>query len=74
MTTLLCKLFGHKMPTGYGGGLPYLDKRQSVLDGMGTEHWYLYGDCSRCGETYDIAKVHGPLKFASPKEGRVLYG
>ena len=62
--SLLCKLFGHKLPQGWAGGVPYLNARGGGTDGIGREHWWLYAECGRCGRNHHFASVHGPLAIA----------
>ena len=54
----------HKPPRGYGKeGAPYLRKELGPIDGMGTLHVRLYGECQRCGREYHIANIHlNPIK------------
>jgi len=57
---LLCLLFGHKLPTGYAEGRPYLRLVESVTDGIGRRHANLYVKCDRCNEDWHVANVHLP--------------
>jgi hypothetical protein len=54
----LCHLFGHRLPTGSGSGRPYLRQRGGPVDGMGTHHVRLLGECPRCGKEWHIANIH----------------
>jgi hypothetical protein len=54
-------LFGHKMPRGYGNGVPYLTPWGGYTDGIGREHWHLDAQCERCGRDFPVGKFHGPL-------------
>lgn len=60
MRKLICTIFGHKMPTGYGGDVPYLRVGGEATDGTGRRHLYMSGICPRCNEFYPIANVHVP--------------
>lgn len=54
----LCHLFGHALPTGSGSGRPYLRQKGGPVDGMGTHHVRLFGECPRCGKDWHIANLH----------------
>lgn len=63
--SVACRLFGHRtLPYGnqpwdaaYGRAAFY------TIDNLGTEHWEVFGECSRCGANYRMARFHGPLKL-----------
>lgn len=60
----LCQWFGHKPPASFSqfagmGGGNYLKAEGPIVDGVGREHYRLYGMCPRCGEDYQVAMIHG---------------
>jgi len=57
----LCKWFGHKLPLGFGGGRPYLRILTTIIDGIGRKHAFLYGECPRCREEWNVANIHLPM-------------
>jgi hypothetical protein len=59
--SLLCRLFGHGVPDGYGTDAPYGSLIGGARDGIGREHWSVRVNCPRCGDRYVLAKLHGPL-------------
>lgn len=58
---LLCKLFGHNPPR-YFDDMAYGEVIKCGLDGVGTEHAYVRGQCERCDEDWDIVRIHLPGK------------
>lgn len=57
---ILCKLFGHKsMENIYGGGQYVKIRGVAYIDGIGREHFTLYGDCPRCGKNHRVGSIHG---------------
>lgn len=62
---ILCKWFGHKPPV-YGPkgwwspGEEYGRLRNLITDGCGRVHAIVTGECARCGEKFDMARVHLP--------------
>lgn len=63
MKNIICQLFGHMPNRGYyrteGGG--YFDLKIGNTDGIGCVHGWLYCHCERCGEYYNVGKLHVPL-------------
>ncbi len=61
-TKLFCKWFGHKpwsQAPYRNAGAEYLhDAGASTVDGIGRPHVWLKAECSRCGQTFQIGKVH----------------
>ena len=68
--SILCKWFGHKLPKGWCNGAPYLKRDGGAIDGMGTEHVFLYAECDRCGEEYNAANFHMPKGVYLPERNR----
>lgn len=62
--SIRCWVFDHKMPTGYAGDHPYFFARGGVTDNIGREHWSLWAKCARCGTSFPVGYVHGPLVSA----------
>jgi hypothetical protein len=60
--SLLCKLFGHQVSTGYGNvkGAGYFSVRVTETDGIGRVHADIYDVCEWCGVKYRIGKIHVP--------------
>lgn len=60
--SILCALFGHQPLTdaGWSGRPGYAKVMGDTIDGMGTRHLFLRARCPRCGQEYDICKVHVP--------------
>lgn len=58
--SLLCKLFGHKPGMGYykRDGDGYLTVTGGPIDGLGTEHARVFSECARCGESFQVGKLH----------------
>ena len=57
-----CYFFGHMPKHGYyGNNDQYFRAEGGHIDGIGREHWDLYGECRWCGVRYRVGKVHGPL-------------
>lgn len=63
--SLLCKLFGHKLPVAFGehsqmGGGDYLNSDgPPMIDGIGRAHFTILGTCGRCGKLIKIGMMHG---------------
>ena len=55
---LLCKFFGHKAARTAFGTPPYLDQRFIGRDAMGTNHIALFTRCARCGEDFEVGRIH----------------
>lgn len=55
-----CALLGHKPVKGWCGGPPYAELRRTAVDGIDREHAFLYVECARCGEEFNICNVHLP--------------
>lgn len=55
---LRCRLFGHKLASGWKGGLPYFNKHYEATDGLGVEHYTLTGECAFCNHPITVGKVH----------------
>lgn len=55
-----CKHFGHKIPTGYAGGIPYGDTMYFGTDGLGVEHYQVCLKCTRCGKGFPVVNFHVP--------------
>lgn len=60
MTTIRCRLFGHKAPRyGYYLSQPYYRRgNRRVTDNIGRIHQNIVADCVRCGETFDVCRIH----------------
>lgn len=58
--SMLCKLFGHKIPSGYAGDAPYAKPPPANIwtDGTGRGHVHLYVDCARCGTAFHALSFH----------------
>ena len=55
-----CKIFGHKMPTGYHGGGEYLKQVGSAIDGIDRFHIRLYATCANdyCDHQIHVGNIH----------------
>lgn len=62
---LLCKLLGHQ-PPHYFGNVHYGRVIRGGIDGLGVEHASVEAECERCGQRYQIIKIHLP-----PEKARV---
>lgn len=62
-TNWLCQLFGHKVPEGWHGGIPYLMPDLDTVDALGTQHCSLNFRCTRCGERKTLAYFHLPPEW-----------
>jgi hypothetical protein len=64
--SLFCKLLGHKVPPGYGSqyGTHYLKVHFAAIDGLDIEHATLHADCERCDKTFQVGKIHLPVRQA----------
>lgn len=60
---ILCKLFGHKVDTGYGAyeGSKYLNVRGGAVDGIDRVHCSLHTECERCGTSFQVGMIHLPI-------------
>lgn len=61
--SIICKLLGHKPPQSFGphsgmGGGNYLELSHPKRDGIGRVHLYVYGNCPRCGERFQVGMMH----------------
>lgn len=68
--TLACKLKGHQIPLGYGSVRPYLELKLNGVDGCGTRHATLWGECPRCNERYHVASIHIPKEYEKGERER----
>ena len=59
---LICKAFGHTTQgeNPKSPGAEYMECIPYTRDGMGTEHAYIKANCQRCGEKFDVGKIHIP--------------
>jgi hypothetical protein len=59
---LLCSLFGHVPGYGYGNtpGSGYFEVRLGPIDGILRVHAYLFTQCERCGQKYQVGCIHVP--------------
>lgn len=60
---LFCKIFNHKPPIFAHGnyGSEYGKLEEFAIDGIGRHHGRVIIECARCGEKFEIAKVHIPI-------------
>lgn len=60
--SLLCKLAGHKVGSGYkdSAGEKYLSVRVFAIDGINRVHCGIRTECARCGETFKVGNIHLP--------------
>lgn len=61
---ILCRMFGHREEpySGRTNDAAYGSASLYTIDNLGTEHWEVFGECSRCRQTFRMARFHGPLK------------
>ena len=55
---IICRIMGHKFPSGYSKDVPYLKIKNIISDGIGRKHAFLYACCDRCGKDYHVAYTH----------------
>ena len=60
----LCMMFGHIPDPGYGrikgSGQGYFRLKLAEKDGMGVQHATLHTECARCGQVYQLGRIHVP--------------
>ncbi|RYG88582.1 MAG: hypothetical protein EON59_04035 [Alphaproteobacteria bacterium] len=61
----MCKLFGHKMPSGWNGRPPYAKQPRPNIyqDQTGRGHVHLYIECARCGTSFHAVSFHPPQEW-----------
>jgi hypothetical protein len=69
MGNLICKIFGHRTDDDRQWGHYGRLGRWQPVDGTGTQHALIVADCSRCGETYDVCKIHLPVRLPGSHKG-----
>lgn len=59
----LCHRHGHKIGGGYynNEGGEYFNVQLGAIDGIDRVHCQLYTECKRCGEKFQVGKMHLPL-------------
>lgn len=70
--SILCKWFGHRPAIGLSKmeGEGYFEVRLLCTDGINRTHASLHCECERCGENYQVGKIHIPPDMEIIKAGR----
>jgi len=60
--SILCRIFGHKLPRRYDGNAPWLQYTGDMrVDSLGTCHLVLDVRCPRCGDRYTVGHLQLPV-------------
>ena len=63
MSADICHRYGHKIGGGYyqQEGGEYFNVELGAIDGIDRVHCRLFTECKRCGEKFQVGKMHLPL-------------